>query len=143
MSEMRSIFLFGHFDVRDRKQVTVRPPKARPSPRGHFAALHLFILFCGVVLHLMSRDDLSSFSIIKAQTAAGQMSNFILNINLAPPPMFKPWLLIRQTLQCLAWIFQPAEIILLTDYHTNSISTLLFTAVSIFSRCFDAPSNHT
>lgn len=90
-------------------------------------------------------------------TASGQMSNFILNIDLTYKThftvwiplglsVFKPRLLIRQTLQCLAGIFQPAEIILLTDYDTNSISMLLFKAVSIylfFPRCFDTPSNHS
>lgn len=90
-------------------------------------------------------------------TASGQMSYFILNIDLTYKnhfrvwiplclSVFKPWLLIRQTLQCLAGIFQPAEIILLTDYDTNSISMLLFKAGSIYlflPRCFDTPSNHS
>lgn len=58
----------------------------------------------------------------------------LLSLDTAFPvslSVFKPWLLIRRTLQCLAGIFQPAEIILPTDYDTNSISMLLFKTVSI------------
>ncbi len=60
--------------------------------------------------------------------------------------VFKLWLLIQQTLQCLAGISQPAEIILLTDYDTNSISMRLFKALFqfiFFPRSSDAPSNHS